>query len=509
MKRAWYREIIRRRVFVILLLLLQVAFIVFVFKSDRPIAGYLSSILHAIGIYLAVYVIYNPDHTNSTTGWVFLLLLFPVAGALLYLLFHFQASTKSLSKDITRIENESRPLFERHQDAFEQAKNTFPEFRNQFHYLQKHMGYPIYNQTEVSYYSPGEEFMPAFLAALESAEHYIFLEYFIISKGEMWGQILDVLKKKAAQGVEVRVMYDDIGCFVTLPKGYAKTLEGYGIKCSVFNPFRPILSTIQNNRDHRKIASIDGKVAFTGGLNLADEYINLYEKYGHWKDCAIRVEGMAAWSLTLMFLQMWSISRKEDEEFERFFPELAVLPKTDGFVQPYADSPMDNETVGEQVYLQVINSANDYLYITTPYLIIDEKMVNALTAAAKSGVDVRIITPHIWDKALVHATTRSFYRSLIKEGVRIYEYTPGYIHSKNFVADDRIATVGTINLDYRSLFLHFECGVLMCGNKAIGEVKKDFLDTLEKCHEMTAEECRSNLFVRLFQELLRLFAPLL
>lgn len=508
MKRSWYREIIRRRIFIILLLMLQVALIAFVL-NDSPVAKYLSDIFHVIGIYLAVYVIYKPDHTNSTTGWVFLLLLFPVAGALLYLLFHFQASTKNLSKDVTRIESESRPLFNRQRDALKQARTSFPEYRNQFYYLQNHMGYPIYDQTEVTYYSPGEKFMPAFLSALESAEKYIFLEYFIIGEGKMWNQILDILKRKAAQGVDVRVMYDDIGCFVTLPKGYAKTLESYGIKCQVFNPFRPILSTIQNNRDHRKIASIDGKVAFTGGLNLADEYINLYEKYGHWKDCAIRLEGKAAWSLTIMFLQMWNICSGEKECFDQFFPEEIRLPETDGFIQPYADSPLDNETVGEEVYLQMINSAKEYLYITTPYLILDDKMAGALAAAAKSGVDVRIITPHIWDKALVHITTRSFYRSLIKEGVKIYEYTPGYIHSKNFVVDDSIAAVGTINLDYRSLFLHFECGVLMCGSDVINDVKSDFLDTLEKCHQMTADECKSNVFVRLFQELMRLFAPLL
>ena len=509
MKRSWYEELIKRRLFIALLLILQVAFIVLVMMSKSPIVKYLSTILHAVGIYLSIHVIYKPDHTSSTTGWVFLLLLFPVVGTLLYLLFHFQASTKSLSKDITRIECESRPLFTLQKDAFESAADAFPEHKNQFYYLQKHMGYPVYDETEVRFFSPGEKFMPTFLAALESAEHYIFLEYFIISTGKMWGRVLEILKRKAAAGVDVRVMYDDIGCFLSLPKGYNKTLESYGIKCTVFNPFRPVLSTVQNNRDHRKIASIDGRVAFTGGLNLADEYINLYERFGHWKDCAIRIEGKAAWSLTLMFLRMWNINRKENEPLEDFFPGNFMLPPTDGFIQPYADSPLDNEIVGEEVYLQIINGAKDYLYIETPYLIIDNKIINALTAAAKSGVDVRIITPHIADKPLIHMTTRSFYSTLIKEGVKIYEYTPGYIHSKNFVSDDRVATVGTINLDYRSLFLHFECGVFMCGASAIKDIKADFLNILEKCRQVREEDCKTNIFKGLFQELLRLFAPLL
>jgi len=509
MKRTWYKEIIGRRLFVLLLLLLQVAVIVFVLTSDRQLSVYLSGILHAVGIVLAVYVIYKPDNTNSTPVWVFLLLSFPVTGALLYLLFHFQPSTKKIAKDINKIEKESAPLFLETEDAFDEASEKMPEYANRFYYLQKHMGYPVYDRTKVTYYSPGEEFLPEYLSALEAAEHYIFLEYFIIGEGRMWNRILEVLKKKAALGVEVRVMYDDIGCFVTLPKDYDKVLESHGIKCKVFNPFRPILSTVQNTRDHRKITSIDGKTAFTGGMNLADEYVNLYQKHGHWKDCAVRLEGKAAWSLTLMFLQMWNTGREEKEPLAAFHPGEFSAPETEGYIQPYADNPLDYENVGEQVYLHMINAANKYLYITTPYLIIDDKMLSTISVAAKSGVDVRIITPHIADKALVHRTSRSFYRSLIKEGVKIYEYTPGYIHSKFFVSDDSTAAVGTVNLDYRSLFLHFENGVVLYGSKAVQDVKADFLNTLKKCHQVTEEECSSNIFVLLVQALLRLVAPLL
>ena len=327
----------------------------------------------------------------------------------------------------------------------------------------------------------------------------------------MWDSILEVLKEKASQGVEVRVLYDDIGCFLTLPKNYAAQLAEYGIQCCVFNPFRPMLSAIQNNRDHRKITVIDGKVGFTGGLNLADEYINTYEKHGYWKDAAVKVKGKAAWSLTLMFLEMWELCCGKQQNAKQFFPENEKTSgeEPEGFVQPYADSPMDDENVGEHVYLQILNNAKDYVYICTPYLIVDDSMVSALCLAAKSGVDVRIITPHIWDKTFIHMTTRSYYRELIHGGVKIYEYSKGFIHSKTFVSDDHTATVGTTNLDFRSLYLHFECGIWMHGSEAVTQVKEDFLDTLEQCQQILLDECKGNLVTRLFQDFLRVFAPLM
>lgn len=327
----------------------------------------------------------------------------------------------------------------------------------------------------------------------------------------MWNNILEILKQKAAQGVLVRLIYDDMGCFLTLPKDYPAQLRKCGIQCVVFNPFRPLLSAKQNNRDHRKIAVIDGKVAFTGGINLADEYINAIEKHGHWKDAAIMLEGRAAWSFTLIFLQMWELCTHTGESYADYYPwKKQDCPITaSGFVQPYADSPMDTEHVGEHVYLQILNNAKEYVYINTPYLIVDDSMLSALCLAAKSGVDVRIVTPHRWDKWLVHMTTRSYYRELIKSGVKIYEYTCGFIHSKTFVSDDRTATVGTTNLDFRSLYLHFECGTLLFDNTAVIEVKEDFLNTLTICQQVSKKDCKTNIVTRLFQNILRLFAPLM
>ena len=358
------------------------------------------------------------------------------------------------------------------------------------------------------------------LEELEKAKEYIFLEFFIIKEGHMFNSIRTILERKAAQGLDVRIMYDDLGCFFTLPPDFQKKLESGGIKSYVFNPFRPIISSLQNNRDHRKIISIDGKVAFTGGLNLADEYINVVERFGHWKDAAIMIEGDAAWSLTLIFLQMWNLGFKEKDDYSSFFPwKENIIEHTSrcadkgfeswGYVQPYADGPIDRDNVGEHVYMQIINQAQKYVYINTPYLIVDDNLLSALTLAAKSGVDVRIITPHRWDKMIVAITSRSYYRRLIKAGVKVYEYTSGFNHGKTFVSDDIIATVGTTNLDFRSLYLHFECGVLLYASDTIASIKEDFLRTLPISQEIFLKDCSRNAFQRIVQDVLRIFAPLM
>ena len=306
---------------------------------------------------------------------------------------------------------------------------------------------------------------------------------------------------------------------MSLPAHYKDHLEKNGIKCYVFNSFRPIISSLQNNRDHRKIIVIDGKVAFTGGMNLADEYINAVDRFGHWKDAAIMLEGEGAWAFALIFLQMWNTSEGARSDYDSFYPwkESPCTIESDGFVQPYADSPVDEENVGEHVYIQIINKARKYVYINTPYLILDDSLLSALALAAKSGVDIRIITPHRWDKWIVATTSRSYYRQLIAAGVKIYEYTSGFNHGKTFVCDDVIATVGTTNLDFRSLYLHFECGVLIyqggahsgAHSGAVQAVKEDFLRTIPVSHEVKPEECSRNAFHRLFLDVLRIFAPLM
>jgi cardiolipin synthase len=348
----------------------------------------------------------------------------------------------------------------------------------------------------------------------------------------MFDAIVDRLEQKAKEGVHIRLIYDGVGSISTLPPKYYKTLQAKGIHCACFNPFRPFLSIIMNNRDHRKILVIDGRIAYTGGINLADEYINAIKKYGYWKDTAVRITGEAVWSFTTMFLEMWNYIVRGTEDYTRFRAAQPDLPggessmqpvpsenggslKSDvqesiGYVQPYADSPLFPEHIGENVYLNMINMAHRYVYIYTPYLIIDSEMSTALCNAAKSGVDVRIITPGIPDKKTVFLLTRSHYPELLKNGVKIYQYTPGFVHAKCFVCDDKYATVGSINLDYRSLCLHFECGALFYQSKVVAEVQKDIMQTLSACEQITLEQCESlRLPTRLVRGVLRLFAPLL
>jgi cardiolipin synthase len=349
------------------------------------------------------------------------------------------------------------------------------------------------------------------LEELEEAQKYIFMEYFIIDEGEMWNQILEVLERKAKEGVEVRVMYDDVGSFVLLPTNYPKILEKKGIKCVTFNQFKPFFIVSHNNRDHRKITVIDGKVGFTGGINLADEYINKKERHGYWKDASVMIQGEAVWSLTVIFLQLWNFSLKSTEDFAQFYPwkESKCDVQSDCFIQPYCDSPTDLENVGEHVYLNIITQAKKYLYIQTPYFIIDEQMLSAICLAAKSGVDVRLVTPFKWDKFLVHTLTRSYYNDLINAGVKVYEYTPGFIHSKVVISDDKVATVGSANFDYRSLYHHFECGTCIYDSKSIEPIYKDFMDIVEKSKLIEKTDLKYNVIKSLFQQILRVFAPLM
>ncbi len=459
MRQRWLRVLFRRRMLTILLLLLQVYFLICLVLGGSQLSRNFSRLLTIVSIIAVLYIVSQKDKGAYKTAWAILILTFPLFGGLMYLLSNAQSSKWRFAKSVLHTQQKAKPLYALPGICYESATKQLPEYYPQIHYLQEYTGFPIYADTETHYLTPGERKLETLLAELEKAEKYIFLEYFIVQEGVMWNSILEVLKRKTTQGVTVRLIYDDMGCFLTLPKDYAKQLKKHGIQCAVFNPFRPVLTVKQNNRDHRKIAVIDGKVAFTGGINLADEYINAIEKHGHWKDAAIMLKGKAAWSFTLIFLQTWEICTHTDEDYEIFYPwkeqECPVTAK--GFVQPYADSPMDEER----------------------------------------------------DKWWVHMTTRSYYRELIKSGVKIYEYTNGFIHSKTFVSDDRTATVGTTNLDFRSLYLHYECGALLYEAKAVMEVKEDFLQTLEICQQVTEKDCKTNIVVHLLQDILRLFAPLM
>ena len=442
-------------------------------------------------------------------AWLLLILPFPIFGGAFYMMVGGGSIPKRTQK---RMKGMLEKSFQALKDDFK-ADDLLPlggDAAGQANYLERRAASPSYTNTETEYFPLGDAAFPQMLEDLEKAEKYIFLEYFIIQPGIFWDSILAVLEQKAAQGVEVRVLYDDFGCMFTLPRDYNETLIQKGIQCRVFNRLMPVMSLRLNNRDHRKLLIIDGKVGFTGGINLADEYINVRERFGHWKDSAIKLEGDAVWSMTVMFLTMWDNIANWDENFERFRPPSAPVRPWTGYVQPYTDTPLDREAVGQAVYLNMIAKAKNYIYITTPYLIIDVATNTALCNAAKSGVDVRIITPHIPDKRYVFEVTRAHYPPLLEAGVKIYEYTPGFIHAKNFVVDDRFATVGTVNLDYRSLFLHFEDGVWLCEAPCIRDIRRDFEETLRLSESYSLRRFKHlNILLQLYRNILRVFAPLM
>ncbi len=465
----------------------------------------------AISILAVLYILNSRSDPAYKVAWIIPIMIFPVFGGLFYLMVGGTGLTSKMKISMSQITDKMKEFMNQNPETVNMLKEENSVAYNQCKYIEKYTLCPVYNNSHTEFLPSGEEFFYRLLNELKSAEKFIFLEFFIIEEGVMWNSILEILKEKAAKGVDVRLIYDDVGCMFKLPFRYNKQMEAYGIKCCVFNPFIPVLSFRLNNRDHRKIVVIDGKTGFTGGSNIADEYINEREKFGHWRDCAIKIQGDAVWSLTVMFLSMWTFLRKTKEDYSRFVsPEMEDKCNCHGFVQPFDDSPMDDEHVSEAVYLNLINQAENYIYIETPYLIADNKMMVALCLAAKRGVDVRILTPNIPDKKYAFAVTQSSYEELLEAGVSIYQYTPGFNHGKTFVVDDRYAVVGTINLDYRSLYLHFECGVWMYRTSSVEQVKKSTLKALEASEKITLEKVRGISKVKkIIRTILKIFAPLM
>ena len=440
-------------------------------------------------------------------AWVVPILLFPIFGGVLYLFFGHSVLNKRERRRLSVLLNR-REDAPKDSSVMEDLRNRNPVAAQQAQYLEQLSHSRLTDRTQVTYYPVGEAMLESLLGDLRRAKRFIFMEYFILSDGEMWRSILSVLEEKARSGVDVRIMYDDLGSLFVLPSDFAATMAEKGIKTCPFNRFRHIFNSRFNNRDHRKICVVDGNVGYTGGINIADEYINRKSPYGHWKDTAVRLYGRGVAELTSMFLAAWDYFGNTNSTLADYLP--TETASASGFVLPFSSMPASHETCGKGAYLNMINKARDYVYITTPYLVIDGSMITALTSAAKAGVDVRIITPGIPDKKIVYFLTRSYYKSLLDAGVRIFEYTPGFIHAKNSVSDDSTAMVGTVNLDYRSLYLHFECAVWMHETDCVADIKRDFLETQEKCREITFDQI-SKIFVgrRASLAFLRLFAPLL
>ena len=491
-----------------LLLLMQMIWLFVLVNELAAYANWIDAICLAVSVAMCAALI-RQDNTvpEFKISWMALFMIMPVQGGLLYLLWGDHRPAYRLRRKLERAGQRIRPLRTGPEAPYMVLEGLDPRAARTAAYLHEQGGFPLYDDTETTYYPSGEAMLPDMLAALEEAKQYIFVEFFIIAQGQMWDAIHDVLRRKAAAGVDVRVIYDDAGSVTRLPVGYWRKLEAEGIRALPFNPFVPMLNLVMNNRDHRKILVVDGRVAFTGGINLADEYVNRITRFGHWRDAGVRLRGSAAWSFTTMFLEFWTANRPDSDERAVPRPRDAGIPGG-GLVQPFCDSPVDEESVAKNVYLELINQAKEELLITTPYLILDNDMLTALCLAAKRGVDVRIFTPAIPDKKSIYQLTRSYFAVLIRAGVKVYTYTPGFIHSKNWLCDGHIGAVGSINLDYRSLYLHFECSTLLYGGRALEDLRRDMHDVERQSHRVQLSECRTGWFGTLWSAVLRLIAPL-
>ena len=504
-KQGIFHLIFGRTGVVILLLLVQLGLYLAAFMRLQELY-YGPAIL--LSLVVALVEVSRRGNPSVKLSWVLLTMLAPVLTIPLYLLVNADLGHRLAHFRLREIDRETARYAPPRPDLRRELEERDPGAAGLAAYLER-QGFPLYQNSDAKYFPLGEDMFEEVLAQLERARSFIFLEYFIIEEGYMWGRILRILEEKARAGVEVRVLYDGTCAVALLPYNYPKQLEAIGIRCRMFAPLRPLVSTHYNNRDHRKILVVDGRVAFTGGINLADEYINRRVLHGHWKDTAVMVSGEAVRGFTLMFLQMWNVDTRQAEDYPRYLDVTRPMAAP-GFVLPYGDRPFDGEMVGEMVYMDILNRARRYVHITTPYLIVDNEMVTALTYAAKRGVEVVLIVPAIPDKKYVYALNQVYYRELIEAGVEIREYTPGFIHAKMFVSDDTTAVVGSINLDYRSLYLHFECAALLYGAAAVADVERDFQATRAVSRTITVEDCkRRKLRWRFFGWILRPLAPLM
>lgn len=479
-KKSLLRGIFSRTTVIAILLILQLLFLLASYSWLEQYRVWLATVEHILTIGAVLYLVNSEMDALSRVTWLILVMIAPLLGAMFLMYTKFDWGYRGLKQRLETLIDESQIYLEDDPETLNQLKSSTSTTYHLVQYFEKaHGNFPVYRNTDVTFLPTGEAFFEKMKEELLKAKKYIFLEFFIIDEGIMWGEILSILEQKVEEGVEVRILYDGMIEITKLSFDYTKRLEKIGIKAKAFSPISPFISTYYNYRDHRKIVVIDGVVGMTGGVNLADEYINHIELFGHWKDSGIMLKGKAVDSFLLLFLQMWSIT----EEKMLVAPYLGVhddLVENEGYVIPYGDSPLDTDKVGENVYIDILNHAREYVYIMTPYLILDSELEHAIQFAAERGVDVRIIMPGIPDKPIPYALAKTYYQALTKSGVKIYEYTLGFVHSKIFLSDNTKAVVGTINLDYRSLYHHFECAVYLYKVDAIQDIYRDYMDTLNK-----------------------------
>ncbi len=510
-RKGLFRIVFSRTGIIIILILLQLLFFFATANFLTRYQTYIYGISTAIGFCVVIYIYNSEDNPAFKMTWILFVMIFPVFTTLFYIFVRLQVGVRRMRNQLEKQKQDTAPYMQQKQgvtDALRASKSANAYLSN---YLSSEADFPTYENTEVEYFPLGDDMFEDLEKELKKAQHFIFMEYFIVDYGYMWDTVRDILKQKADAGVDVRFMYDGMNVISRLPYSYDKQLDAMGIKCRVSNPVRPFLSTVQNNRDHRKICVIDGKVGYTGGANLADEYINQKERFGHWKDAAIKLTGDAVQSLTMMFLQMWNVNGPDTDNYEKFCTRPSrMLRRGLGYVIPYADSPFDGKNEGEEVYFHILNHARQYVHIMTPYLILDYEMTQTLMRVAESGVEVVILMPGIPDKWYAYAVAKTYYKELIEGGVKIYEYTPGFVHAKVFVSDDNVATVGSVNLDYRSLYLHFECGAFIYDNPAVLDIEKDYQETLKESHKVTLDDVKNrSVPMKVVGSVLRLVAPLM
>ena len=509
-KRGIFRLVFSRTGLVTVLLLLQIAFFIFAFFKADVFTPHITGITIILSVAVVLYLLNTKIDPTAKITWLLVIVVLPIFGSLLFLFTLSEIGHRALARMYDDNVKKTKGYLNDDKNAFDKLEIEDKKVASLARYINKSGCYPVYLNEGVKYFPLGEDKFKEVLVQLEKAKEFIFMEYFIIDEGEMWGRVLEILARKVKEGVEVRVMYDGTCEFTTLPHNYPKKLQALGIKCKAFAPITPFISTHYNYRDHRKILVIDGRIAFTGGINMADEYINKIEKYGHWKDTAVMVEGEAAKSFTLMFLQMWAIDEKK-QEYRKYLRTNTITPEyKNGFIIPYADCPLDNDKVGERVYMDILNRAERYVHIMSPYLILDNEIETAIKYAAERGVEVTLILPGIPDKKIPYALAKTHYKSLLESGVHIYEYKPGFVHAKVFISDDIEAVVGTINLDYRSFYHHFECAAYMYKAEVIADVEKDFEQTLQKCRRVNSNTIKKEkITTKIVGYLVKIFAPLL
>lgn len=510
-RRMLFRILFSRTMITFILLLFQILVLFGVFFYLNPYIEYFITGFNIMSVILIVYMVNLNNRPEFKLAWMIPLCVFPLFGVLLYIFVIINPGAIGLKKEMQRSCKDTAKYLATEPRIRNELEVQEPHFSDMSYYIEHTGGFPTYQNTAVEYYPSGETAFVAIKEALEQAQKFIFVEFFIISEGLMWNSVLEILKRKVEEGVEVRVMYDGTCTVACLPYSYPKRLRKMGIKAKMYAPIRPFLSTHQNNRDHRKIIDVDGRIAFTGGINLADEYINRKNLYGHWKDTAIRIEGDAVRSMTAMFLQMWNAAEPHRGQDEQYFDvKQAILSNAEGYVVPYGDGPTNDEDVAEDIYRDLLNKARKYVHIMTPYLILDHEMLSALCFAAKRGVDVELILPHVPDKIIPFYIAKTYYETLRLAGVKVYEYEPGFIHAKSFVCDGEKAVVGSINLDYRSLYHHFECAIYIYKNRVIDAIEQDFRETMQKSILITEEEYKKvSVWQRAVGGISKMFGPLM